>query len=66
MPTTWGMLVPDVAQNLQTAQAKFNELTDAAMKEAEESHSCEKNYDLPDGRKILIGNELFRCPEIMF
>ena len=39
---------------------------DAAMKEADESHSCEKNYELPDGRKILIGNERFRCSEIMF
>ena len=37
-----------------------------AMQEAEESHSCEKNYDLPDGRKILIGNEKFRCAEIYF
>ncbi len=39
---------------------------DAAMKEAEESHACEKNYELPDGRKILIGNERFICPEILF
>ena len=39
---------------------------DGAMKEAEESHSCETNYELPDGRKILIGNERFRCPEILF
>lgn len=39
---------------------------DAAMKEAEENHACEKNYELPDGRKILIGNERFRCAETMF
>jgi actin, other eukaryote len=39
---------------------------DAAMKESEESHACEKNYELPDGRKILIGNERFRCAEILF
>lgn len=37
-----------------------------AMKEAAESHSCEKNYELPDGRKILIGKERFECPEILF
>lgn len=36
------------------------------MKNAEDSHSCEKNYELPDGRKILIGNERFRAAEIMF
>ena len=39
---------------------------DAAMKEAEEGHACEKNYELPDGRKILIGNERFRAAEILF
>lgn len=39
---------------------------DAAEKEAKESHACEKNYELPDGRKILIGKERFECPEIMF
>ena len=39
---------------------------DSSMKEAEDSHVCEKNYELPDGRKILIGNERFRCPEILF
>jgi actin beta/gamma 1 len=39
---------------------------DAAIKEASESHSCEKNYELPDGRKILIVKERFECPEILF
>ena len=39
---------------------------DAAIKEAGESHSCEKNYELPDGRKILIGKERFECAEILF
>lgn len=39
---------------------------DEAIKESEESHSCEKNYELPDGRKILIGNERFKCSEILF
>jgi actin len=39
---------------------------DQSLKEAESSHSCEKNYELPDGRKILIGNERFRATEIMF
>lgn len=39
---------------------------DDAMKEAELSQSCEKNYELPDGRKILVGNERFRCTEILF
>ena len=39
---------------------------EAAKKDAEESHACEKNYELPDGRKILIGSERFRATEILF
>ena len=39
---------------------------EAAKKMAEERHACEKNYELPDGRKILIGNERFRATEILF
>ena len=39
---------------------------EGALKDADENHSCDKNYELPDGRKILIGNERFRCAEILF
>jgi actin beta/gamma 1 len=31
-----------------------------------ESHHVEKNYELPDGRKILIGEERFKATEILF
>lgn len=37
---------------------------DAAMKEAKGTH--DKDYVLPDGRKIVIGNERFRCGEVLF
>ena len=39
---------------------------DSALKESSENNSVEKNYDLPDQRTISIGNERFRCPEILF
>ena len=39
---------------------------DESLKESEESHASEKNYDLPDGSKLLVGNERFKCPEALF
>ena len=55
-------IVRDIKESMTYVVGDFQE----AMKDAEESHSCERNYELPDGRKILIGNECFRCPEILF
>jgi actin len=39
---------------------------DHAVREAQESSACEKNYELPDGRKILVGAERFKCAETLF
>jgi actin-related protein len=36
------------------------------MKKAAESSALEKSFELPDGSIIVIGNERFRCPEVLF
>lgn len=39
---------------------------DDSLKESEETHACEKIYDLPDGKKINLTNERFKCTEALF
>merc|ERR1711972_126275 len=36
------------------------------MKVCETSTSLDKSYELPDGQVVTIGNERFRCPEVLF
>lgn len=55
-------IVRDIKEKMCYVVNNFDE----ELKAAEDSHACEKNYELPDGRKILIGNERFKCAEILF
>ena len=55
-------IVKDIKETMCYVVGDF----ELAMKEAGETHACDKNYELPDGKKILIGNERFRCAEAFF
>merc|ERR1711920_323590 len=55
-------IVRDIKEKLTYVALDF----DAEMKKFEETSEGEKMYELPDGRTLKVGNQRFRCPEVLF
>jgi len=55
-------IVRDVKEKLSYIAFDF----DNEMKASSQSSDKEKTYELPDGNIITLGDERFRCPEVLF
>ena len=60
-------IVRDIKEGMMYIASDFEaEMERSKSGQSALEESIEKEYVMPDGRRITIGNERFRCPEILF
>jgi len=55
-------IVREIKENMCYVVSDYEQ----ASKEATESSACEKQYEMPDGRKFTLGAERFKIAEALF
>mmetsp|Transcript_4798 Transcript_4798/g.7092 ORF Transcript_4798/g.7092 Transcript_4798/m.7092 type:complete len:375 (-) Transcript_4798:55-1179(-) len=56
----------EIVRDIKEKYAYVAQDYQAELSNAENSTACEVEYDLPDGSKMTIGSERFRCAELLF
>merc|ERR1712190_617905 len=56
----------EIVRDIKEKMAYVAENYEDELTKAETSSDIEKNYELPDGQIITVGNERFRCAEVLF
>jgi len=62
----FGTVMPDCLCEIKELFCFVSSDFEADMEKSAESSVFEKPYELPDGTIMIMGNERFRCPEILF